>query len=231
MTHTPVPSDWIKTHQWHTIELPDGTILTGQVDYRGEAGNRFLLPDDLTGKSVIDFGTWTGFWAIEAQRRGASEVVAADRWYPMLPSAEKCLGFTGWDIPYLYTGDIGQPFDLAGEFFDVVLFYGILYHLKNPYQGLKNAADCCKPGGIVIVESAVDQGKLENLHIATDVPILWLIDETHHGDDSNYTMPNQAGLLQLCRMAGLVPEQTAMSEDRERPRMTVLCRNPLEVLH
>lgn len=189
---------------WHTIEFPDGSVQKGLQDYRGEAGNRFLVPTDLTGKSVLDFGTWDGFWAIEAKKRGATEVWAADRWNPMLPSAQKALG--AYDIPYLWCGDLDYPLTWeSGEFnFDFVFFFGILYHLKNPVMGLMNAAKCCKPGGMVIVESAVNQGKLNGL-VGFNMPLLWVIDVIHHGDPTNYFMPNVPGLVQLCRMAGLRP--------------------------
>jgi tRNA (mo5U34)-methyltransferase len=197
--------------------MPDGSVIEGQVDYRGEAGKRFLLPDDLTGKRVVDFGTWTGFWAIEAKKRGAV-VVATDRWRPVLDVAKGPLD--AWGIPYVCTGDLDGPIDLVGHF-DLVLFYGILYHLRNPYQGLKNAVDSCKIGGTVIVESAVNQGKVKGL--ADNIPLLWVIDGTHHGDTSNYFMPNEAGLLQLCKMAGLVILEVVYSTEGGNDRMTVLC--------
>lgn len=208
-------SEW-----WHVIELPDGEVTPGRVDYRGPQGDRFLLPQDLTGRSVLDFGTWDGFWAIEAKKRGAEEVVATDRWKPCLKTAKKALSAYG--IPYVPSGDLDIPLNVKGwgEHFDVVLFFGILYHLKNPYQGLKNAADCCKPGGMVIVESAVNQGKMFGIddHV---VPLLWVIDKVHHDDPTNYFMPNIPGVLQLCRMAGLEPMETTGWGDY---RFTVVCR-------
>jgi tRNA (mo5U34)-methyltransferase len=36
------------------------------------------LPDDLRGRSVLDIGTWDGFFAFEMERRGASSVTALD---------------------------------------------------------------------------------------------------------------------------------------------------------
>src|SRR5882762_8938168 len=40
---------------------------------------KFLdLPADLTGKSVLDIGTWDGFFAFECERRGAARVLAID---------------------------------------------------------------------------------------------------------------------------------------------------------
>src|SRR5208337_3941241 len=145
--------NWWHMNWWHTIELPDGTVTPGRVDYRGERGKCFLLPDDLTGKRVLDFGTYDGFWAIEAKKRGARFVMASDRFPQMLETAR--LALRAYDISYC-VGDLDFPIVNPGEF-DVVLFYGILYHLKNPFMGLWNAANCCKPGGLVIVETAVNQ--------------------------------------------------------------------------
>ncbi len=201
--------DW-----WHTIELPDGTVTPGRQDYRGEAGKRFLLPEDLTGKSVLDFGTWDGFWAIEAKKRGARFVMASDRFSPMLETAR--LALRAYDISYC-VGDLDFPIVEPGEF-DVVLFYGILYHLKNPFMGLWTATRCCKPGGLVIVETAVNQGKMAECDSA--IPLLWVIDEVHHDDPTNYYLPNQPAVKRLCEMAGLQPSEWIL----EGTRFTLKCQ-------
>ena len=39
--------------------------------------------------------------------------------------------------------------------------------------------------------------------IKTDIPLLWVIDEVHHDDPSNYHMPNEAAIVQLAKLAGL----------------------------
>jgi len=202
---------------WHTIELPDGTVTPGRQDYRGEAGRRFLLPENLAGKSVLDFGTWDGFWAIEAKKRGARFVMASDRFQPMLETARMAL--RAYNISYC-VGDLDFPIVDPGQF-DVVLFYGILYHLKNPFMGLWTAARCCNPGGLVIVETAVDQGKLE--HLSVEIPLMWVIDEVHHGDPTNYYVPNEAAVRQLCKMAGL----QALESARESTRFTLKCQKPM----
>jgi len=205
---------------WHTIELPNGEVTPGRVDYRGQAGDCFLLPKDLTDKRVLDFGTYDGYWAIEAKKRGAKFVIASDRWDPPLETAQYAL--KAYDIRYICSGDLDFPIAQVGcGDFDIVLFYGIVYHLKNPVMGLWNAARMCKPGGLVIIESAVNQGKMEGM--TNDVPLLWLIDEVHHDDPSNYVMPNGAGLLQLCRMAGLNPIQTSDNHPNIHSRFTVMC--------
>jgi|SRR5208337_1526228 len=211
---------------WHTIELPDGTVTSGRHDYRTEGGKRYLLPEDLTGKRVLDFGTYDGFWAIEAKKRGANYVVAADRFDPAIETAKLALG--AYDIPYACSGDMDFP--LPGDFcrgFDVVLFYGILYHLKNPFMGLWTAAGCCKPGGLVIVESAVNQGKIAGIN--ADFPLMWVTDLSYDKDTwpdiSNYYIPNEAAVAQLCKMAGLIPIESAWSSCKTR--FTLKCQKPM----
>lgn len=185
---------------WHVIEFPDGTITPGRCDYsKQEDRARFQLPDDLSGQRVLDLGTFDGYWAIEAKKRGA-DVIAADRWNPILETAELALGV--YDIPCYCLGDLDDsPAYGFKQGFDVVFFFGILYHLKNPYQGLLNAASYLKPGGRLFLESAVNQGKLKEM--PKDIPLLWVIDEVHHGDKTNYHMPNEAAIIQLAKMAGL----------------------------
>jgi SAM-dependent methyltransferase len=42
-----------------------------------------------------------------------------------------------------------------GEPFDVVLFFGILYHLRYPVWGLKCVLEALKPGGLLLIETAL----------------------------------------------------------------------------
>jgi len=52
--------------------------------YRRDA---YQIPDDLTGKSVLDVGAWMGYWTIEAARRGAEWVCAMDDFSDTIGSA------------------------------------------------------------------------------------------------------------------------------------------------
>lgn len=190
-----------KLSWWHVITFPDGTVTKGQCDYREQIHReRFQLPDDMSGLKVLDLGTFDGYWAIEAKKRGA-DVSAADRWGVMLETAKLALG--AYEIPYYWLGDLDVPSkaNWLMSTFDVVFFFGILYHLKNPYQGILNAAGFLKPGGRLFLESAVNQGKLHG--IKKDIPLLWVIDEVHHGDPTNYHMPNETAIIQLAKFAGL----------------------------
>src|SRR5215216_401238 len=61
---------------YHTQELAPGLVTPGMFDLRPYV-NRYGIPEDLSGKRVLDVGTFEGFWAFELERRGA-EVVALD---------------------------------------------------------------------------------------------------------------------------------------------------------
>jgi tRNA (mo5U34)-methyltransferase len=64
---------------YHKIELPtpDGDVLVTPGWAPIDAGS-YAIPDDLTGKRVLDVGAWDGYWTWEALKRGAAEVVAID---------------------------------------------------------------------------------------------------------------------------------------------------------
>src|SRR5258708_5726507 len=61
---------------WHTIDLLDGRETPGRIRPKYE-WPKLQMPD-LTGKSVLDIGTWDGYYAFECEARGASRVVATD---------------------------------------------------------------------------------------------------------------------------------------------------------
>ena len=62
---------------YHSMELPDGRIIPGfiSLEQLRERYDSFLLPPDLTGKRVLDVGSWDGWLLL---RRSA----AAPRWWP-----------------------------------------------------------------------------------------------------------------------------------------------------
>jgi len=66
---------------WHSIDLGGGVQTAG----RKSAGTlrdelKALALPDLTGKSVLDIGGWDGFFAFEAERRGAARVGVVDHY-------------------------------------------------------------------------------------------------------------------------------------------------------
>jgi tRNA (mo5U34)-methyltransferase len=66
-----------KVKWFHTIDLGAGIITPGMDDTPSKL-KRLHLPENLAGTSVLDIGAFDGFFSFEAERRGASRVVAAD---------------------------------------------------------------------------------------------------------------------------------------------------------
>ena len=183
--------DW-----WHSIELRPGIVTPGK------SHNLFVekimnLPDDLHGKSVLDIGAWDGGYSFECERRGASEVAACDLWQQagrasfdfarkILDSKVKPLWMSFTDI---------NP-DFHGRF-DLVLFLGVLYHLKDPLGGLEKVAELTKPGGRVIIDTVIDTTALH------DPPSLrFYPSDELNGDPTNWFVVNPAALTAMMAVAG-----------------------------
>ena len=80
------------------------------------------MPDDLTGKTVLDIGCNGGFYAIEMKRRNAARVVAIDIDPDYLRQARFAARVLGIEIEFerLSVYDVAK----LGERFDIVLFLG-----------------------------------------------------------------------------------------------------------
>lgn len=189
------------------------------------------LPD-LKGKSVLDIGAWDGFYSFECERRGAAKVVALDHYAwsfdtaPMVRYLNECRDKGILPGPYEQVPGMWRPdelpgkrgFDTAHEIlqsrvepvvhdfmtidldrlgaFDVVLYLGVLYHMQNPFEALKRVARVTKDLAIIETEAVVVPG-FEN-------HALFEFYETNelNSDASNWWVPNQKGVVGMCRAAG-----------------------------
>src|SRR4051794_6112489 len=92
------------------------------------------IPPRLTGRTVLDIGCNAGFYSIEMKRRGALRVLGIDFDDEYLAQARFAAEISGLDIEFqkLSVYDVGA----IGERFDIVLFMGVLYHLRHPLLAL-----------------------------------------------------------------------------------------------
>ena len=124
----------------HRISLPDGTVTPGVQDSPALL-KRLQLPEDLSGKTVLDIGCSDGFYSFECERRGASRVLAVDNYSsPLIDSP------SGFHMAHalLHSKVEFRQADLFSlnpdkdGCFDIVLFLGVLYHLRHPLLGLES---------------------------------------------------------------------------------------------
>jgi tRNA (mo5U34)-methyltransferase len=143
---------------YHTIDLGDG-IITNGVDDSPQRLAKLQLPASLEGLSVLDIGAWDGFFSFECERRGAARVVAADyfSWHgdgwgtkAAFMLAREVLGSSVEDIDV----DVMELTPARIGTFDLVLFLGVLYHLRHPLLALERVSSVAHER--LILETVVD---------------------------------------------------------------------------
>lgn len=112
------------------------------------------LPKDLTGKRVLDIGAENGCLSFECERRNALEVVALDPGYPALKGFNHLKRALGSKRTRHIRGTVYHLDPRELGFFDVVLFCGVLYHLRHPLLALDNIRRVAR--GEIYVETAVN---------------------------------------------------------------------------
>jgi tRNA (mo5U34)-methyltransferase len=189
---------------YHSFELPDGTRIEGcmPLAWQRERWSRFPLPADLSGKRLLDIGAWDGWFSFEAERRGAS-VTSVDCFEcPGYLDLHQRLGshaeYRNLDLYEIPTAGLGR--------FDIVLFLGVLYHVKYPLLALEIV--CGLATDRVIVESFVIDGPTWQDHRG-DLPTLEFYETDElNGQFDNWFGPSVGALEAMCRAAGFARVET-----------------------
>ncbi|WP_051938913.1 methyltransferase domain-containing protein [Luteibacter sp. 9135] len=211
---------------FHNLHLPDGRQTApdhplGDYPAYKWAALGPQLPLDLQGKTVLDIGCNAGYFAIELARRGA-HVTAMDHDPHYLRQASWATAQFGLgDRLSLRQGDI---YDLTaeGSRYDIVLFLGVLYHLRYPLLGLDLAASVCRDtlvfqslatgGPVGPADGEGDPGYLGRERLREDGwPRMAFIEHELAGDPTNWWVPNPAALHAMVRSTGY--SVTAMADD------------------
>ncbi len=204
---------------WHRIDLGQGVVTPGLDDSPSKLG-ALRLPADLRGKTVLDIGASDGFFSFEAERRGAARVVASDPYYKNWPGGWDGHGTrAGFDFAREALGSRVEALDLdclelapetAGTF-DLVLFLGVLYHLKHPLLGLEHVASVT--AGQLILETHVDWMEVGQPAMA------FYPGRELNEDPTNWWGPNPAAVEAMLYTVGFRRVETVHRyEDRPRRR-------------
>jgi len=125
---------------FHRIDLGNGVVTPGWSDPLKEKLPYFGLADDLTGLRVLDIGCAEGFFSFEAERRGAAEIVSIDFDPECIKRFGICADALGSKVTH---PQVGGVYDLDPETmgtFDLVMFFGLLYHLRHPLLAVEKVA-------------------------------------------------------------------------------------------
>ena len=132
-----------KAHHWHqTWEVEPGFSTPGHNPIELIL-NKCRIPEDLTGKSVLDVGAWNGCYSFECEKRGARKVVAADLWNPDHTGFNDLKKYLNSQVTYQQVSVYDLSSEQLGEF-DIVFFFGVLYHLRHPLLALDRLRSVCK---------------------------------------------------------------------------------------
>lgn len=192
-------------------------------DYPASKWKNFqhAVPADLTGMSVLDIGCNAGFYSIAMKRRGASRVLGIDHDEQYLEQARFAAQVLDLDISFQRL----SVYDAAslGERFDVVLFMGVLYHLRYPLLALDLLRRHVVKDWFVF--QSMLRGSRTVPHIAADYPFgernifdmpgfpkMHFVENSYSEDPTNWWIPNRACAEAMLRSAGFAIESAPEPE-------------------
>jgi tRNA (mo5U34)-methyltransferase len=188
---------------FHQIDLGDGVMTEGAMPITSlRAVADIVLGQSVAGKTVLDVGCWDGFYSFEAHRRGAARVLATDHfvWHNEYP------GSWGNRAAFELARSVLAPpvevmdinlMDLSPERvgkWDVVLFLGVLYHLRHPLLVLERISSLVRD--TLVLETAMD---------AADIgrpAMVFYPGAELNGDATNWWGPNRACVEAMLRTVG-----------------------------
>lgn len=197
-------------------ELFPGHLAKGLKNVANSA-KILRMPERMDGLRVLDIAPWNGFFGFECLRRGAKELVSVgpedprDTGYAQtveLLEIERCR-YVRDSVYNLSSETIGT--------FDVVLFLGLLYHLRHPLFALDRAYDVFEPEGLLFIDSPVIDRRVSDRTISADkakeivrsgqlynqeLPIAYFSKASETGDPYNWFMPNEKCFQAFVESAG-----------------------------
>jgi tRNA (mo5U34)-methyltransferase len=209
---------------FHNLDL--GGVRTAPAhflgDYPAVKWRRFAgaVAENLAGRTVLDIGCNAGFYSIEMKRRGAARVLGIDSDQDYLDQAQFAAEVSGLDIEFRQVSvyDVGA----LKEKFDIVLFLGVLYHLRHPLLALDLihehvARDLLMFQSMQRGAATVDALEQDYAFWEMDqfdrpgYPKLHFVEHRYADDPSNWWIPNRACVEAMLRSAGF--DITAHPED------------------
>ncbi|MDF0697068.1 TIGR04290 family methyltransferase [Rhizobium sp. MC63] len=172
-----------------------------------------VVPEDLRGCSVLDIGCNAGFYSLEMKRRKAGRVVGIDSDPRYLRQAEFAARQIGEDIEFKLMSV--YEVEKLKERFDLVLFMGVLYHLRHPLLALDLLHEhvvgenmlfqCMQRGEEEVAELSENYDFFDAaIFEQRGFPKVYFVEERYAGDPTNWFIPNKAAVEAMLRSAGFV---------------------------
>ncbi len=177
---------------YHRIDFGEGLVLEGEHDIERHLPN-YGIPDDLSGKTALDVGTATGYFAVELARRGA-DVTAIDLWDGSLQ--QMVFRTAGVNVRYVQK----DLFDLDESFgvFDLVVCGSLLLHVWDQFTAIRRLRSVCR--GQAIIATSITPARFTRKPLSAFVGGGGV-----QADGSEYWTtwePNAPALVEMAKKAG-----------------------------
>jgi tRNA (mo5U34)-methyltransferase len=220
---------WFHNLNLHGIQTAPEHFLG---DYPASKFRNFAhaIRADLTGMSVLDIGCNAGFYSLEMRRRGADRVLGIDSDEAYLSQARFAASIFGERIEFRKLS-VYRVAELK-EKFDLVLFMGVLYHLRHPLLAL----DLLHAHVVrdLLVFQSMQRGSAQACPIQDDYPFaeedvfeepgyprLHFVERCYSQDPTNWWIPNRACAEAMLRSAGF-------SIESHPEREVYICRRKIQ---
>jgi len=178
---------------YHKLVFPDGTILNGVFDM-SKYLDYFKIPESLEGKSVLEIGTATGFFALELAKRNPKKIVAIDKYVSNIQFAANQL--MGTKVEF-----IQQDFNLLGEKFgkfDLVLCSNVLQHISDMFGMIEKIKKITNDMAILCTDILPDE--------LSNIPVAHFFGDVKTGIEGepywSYWQPNSSCFKKMVEVAG-----------------------------
>jgi len=190
---------------------------------------------NLAGKSCLDIGCSSGFFALKAKELGAASVLGVDSGEQV--GAIDQARFASKVLRLSASFETISAYELSrlADRFDTVIFMGVLYHLRHPLLALEAIRSVCT--GSLILQTITTPSGMKNRELelsATEnvafnsqimlddrFPSIRFVEGKLAGDSSCWFIPNVQAVTAMLRAAGFVPEEYIFPNTQE---VIVKCR-------
>ena len=179
--------------------------------------DRLQFPARIDGLRVLDIAPWNGFFSFECVRRGAASVTSFG------PDDPDKTGFNAVrellqvedKVKYIQASVYDLTPDVHGTF-DIVLFLGLIYHLRHPLLALDRVWEVSEQrmftdspiiDTIVFDRTISEEQRKEILEAGTitnQLPMAYFTKGSETGDPYNWFMPNGKAFRAWVESAGFV---------------------------
>ncbi len=252
MNQTVSIPDAAMARQWfYPYRLPDGRTVPSTHAHKLDAIHhtrsallaralRRHFPQGVAGLRALDLACHQGWFSVQLARYGFAEVVGVDARPEHV--ADTALIAQALELPQIRTvqSDVHAVTGLGLGEFDVVLNFGLIYHLENPVGALRVTRAMCR--GMAAVETQVVphlSGNVDWGHHTFVKPLMGcfgIIDETEetHGPEMSTTgiclAPSTPALIWILEKCGfrdvavVPPDEDAYEQHRYGKRVVVAGR-------